>query len=149
MISCIWGFTAIGLLKFFIGFKQKEEENKKPVEVYNRLISIFSKNQYGFHTRIMSDFDLLLEAVLNERFIDDSTAYYDDPVVSKEIEDMELGLKSDFAESDVKHLLKDRDDGHHDAVKCLRFPARSGTNYEKSDDLSVYKILPKGQKAIV
>ena len=40
----------------------------------------------------MSDFDLLLEAVLNERFIDDSSAYYDDPISSKEIEDMETGL---------------------------------------------------------
>jgi hypothetical protein len=35
----------------------------------------------------MADFDLLLEAVLNERFIDDSTAYYDDPVTTVEIAD--------------------------------------------------------------
>ena len=28
----------------------------------------------------MSDFDLLLEAALNEKFIDESTAYYDDPI---------------------------------------------------------------------
>ena len=97
----------------------------------------------------MSDFDLLLEAVLNERFIDDSSAYYDDPVVSKEIEDMELGLKSDFSEADVKHLLKDKDDGHHSSQKCLKYPGRFGTNYEKSDDLSVYKILPRGQKPTI
>ena len=92
----------------------------------------------------MSDFDLLLEAVLNERFIDDASAYYDDPITSKEIEDMELGLASDFSDADVKHLLKDKDDGHHGGKKCIRYPGRFGTNYEKSDDLSVYKILPKG-----
>jgi hypothetical protein len=113
------------------------------------LLSIFNKNQYGFHTRIMSDFDLLLEAVLNERFIDDSSAYYDDPIVSKEIEDMEQGLYSDFSEADVKHLLKEKGGAHHDSKKCVRHPARFGTNYEKTDDLSVYKILPKGQKPIV
>ena len=50
------------------------------------------KNKYGYNTRFMSDFDLLLEGVLNERFIDESTLYYDDPSVSKEIEDMELGF---------------------------------------------------------
>ena len=146
-MSMWWGFTFIGLIKFFLGFKQKAEEDKKPQEVYNRLISIFSKNQYGFHTRIMSDFDLLLEAVLNERFIDDSSAYYDDVISSKEIEDMELGLNSDFSEADVKHLLRDKTDGHHSGVKCLKFPGRFGTNYEPSDDLSVYKVFPKGEKA--
>eukprot|EP00349_Pseudokeronopsis_sp_Brazil_P000115 CAMPEP_0202957752 /NCGR_PEP_ID=MMETSP1396-20130829/2146_1 /ASSEMBLY_ACC=CAM_ASM_000872 /TAXON_ID= /ORGANISM="Pseudokeronopsis sp., Strain Brazil" /LENGTH=97 /DNA_ID=CAMNT_0049675427 /DNA_START=328 /DNA_END=621 /DNA_ORIENTATION=- len=97
----------------------------------------------------MSDFDLLLESVLNERFIDDSSAYYDDPVNQKEIEDIELGLNSDFAEADIKHLIRDKDDGHHGAAKCMRYPGRFGTNYEKSDDLSVYKVLPKGQKPLV
>ena len=62
----------------------------------------------------MSDFDLLLEAVLNEKFIDDSTAYYDDPVTTKEIEDMETGLNSDFAEDDVRNLVSDKSHGHHD-----------------------------------
>lgn len=98
----------------------------------------------------MSDFDFLLEAVLNERFIDDSSAYYDDAITSKEIEDMEMGLQSDFADADVKHLLRDKDDGHHGGgKKCVRYPGRFGTNYLPSDDLSVYKILPKGQKPIV
>ena len=142
-----WGFTFIGLIKLFIGFKKKPEEDKKPQEVYNRLVSIFNKNQYGFHTRIMSDFDLLLEAVLNERFIDDSSAYYDDAISSKEIEDMETGLNSDFSEQDVQHLLRDKSDGHHSGKKCLKYPARFGTNYEPTDDLSVYKVLPKGERA--
>lgn len=117
--------------------------------MYNRLISVFQKNKYGYHTRIMSDFDLFLEAVLNERFIDDSSAYYDDPVLAREIEDMESGLNGDFAEADVKHLVKDKDGGHHDLKKCVRYPGRFGTNYDKSDNLSVYKVLPKGQKPLV
>ena len=149
VMAALWGFTFFAMAKFFLGFSKKAEEDKKPAEVYNRLISIFQKNQYGYHTRIMSDFDLLLEAVLNERFIDDSSAYYDDPVLSNEIADMEQGLQSDFSEADVKHLLKDKGGDHHDSKKCVRFPARFGTNYEKSDDLSIYKVMPKGQKPIV
>ena len=95
----------------------------------------------------MSDFDFFLEAVLNERFIDDSSAYYDDAISSKEIEDMELGLNSDFSEQDVQHLLRDKNDGHHSGKKCLKYPARFGTNYQPSDDLSVYKVFPKGERA--
>jgi hypothetical protein len=148
VMSAWWGFTFFAIAKFFINFTSKPEEDKKPQEVYNRLVSIFQKNQYGYHTRIMSDFDLLLEAVLNERFIDDSSAYYDDPILSKEIEDMEQGLYGDFSEADVKHLLKDKGGDHHESKKCLRYPGRFGTNYEKTDDLSVYKILPKGQKPL-
>jgi hypothetical protein len=97
----------------------------------------------------MSDFDFFLEAILNERFIDDSSMYYDDPILSKEIEDMESGLNGDFAESDVKHLVRDKDEGHHDLKKCVRYPGRFGTNYEKTDNLSVYKVLPKGQRPLV
>lgn len=97
----------------------------------------------------MSDFDLLLEAVLNERFIDDSSAYYDDAVTSKEIEDMELGLNGDFAPLDVKNLVRDKDEGHHGSAKCAKYPGRFGTNYQPSDDLSVYKVLPKGQRPVV
>jgi hypothetical protein len=77
----------------------------------------------------MSDFDLLLEAVLNERFIDDSSAYYDDAINSKEIEDMELGLNGDFTPVDVKHLIRDKDEGHHGGAKCAHYPGRFGTNY--------------------
>lgn len=148
-MACMWGFTFFGICKFFIGFKQTPVEDKKPQEVYNRLLSIFQKNKYGYHTRIMSDFDLLLDAVLNERFIDDSSAYYDDPVVSTEIADMEAGLNSDFAEADVRHLLREKGDGHHASKKCLQYPARFGTNYEASDDLSVYKVMPRGMKPLV
>jgi len=97
----------------------------------------------------MSDFELFLEAMLNEKFIDDSTLYYDDAFTSKEIEDMELGLNGDFSRADVRHLIKDKDAGHHESFKSLRFPDRVNTNYERSDDLSCYKILPKGQMPTV
>jgi hypothetical protein len=36
-----WGFTFIGIAKLLGGFSQKKEADKKPEEVYNRLISIF------------------------------------------------------------------------------------------------------------
>jgi hypothetical protein len=62
---------------------------------------------------------------------------------------MEQGLNSDFAEADVRHLLKDKGGDHHSSQKCMRYPGRFGTNYEKSDDLSVYKVLPKGIKPVV
>ena len=67
----------------------------------------------------------------------------------KEITDHEAGLNSDFAHADVRHMLKDRDGGHHENFKSLRFPDRVGTNYVKSDALSCYKILPKGVKPVV
>ena len=111
-----------------------------------RLESIFSKNKYGYNTRFMSDFDLLLEGVLNERFIDESTLYYDDPVVSTEITDMEAGLNGEFAEADIKNLLKDKSDHAHGFHKSIRYPGRVGYNYSRSDDLSCYKVHPSGSK---
>ena len=146
VMANLWGITFIGVVKFLLSFKEKEPEDKKPAEMYNRLQTIYSKNKFGYHTRIMSDFDLLLEAALNERFIDESTGYYDDPIFQKEIEDVEMGLAGDMSEADIKHAMKDPDDGHHDSKKCTRFPGRFATNYEKSDALSIYKVLPKGQK---
>ena len=114
-------------------------------EIYFRLNSIFAKNKYGYTTRFMSDFDLLLEGALNERFVDESTLYYDDEVVSKEIEDMEAGLNGEFAEDDIRNLLKDKS-SHGEGAKVLRFPDRVGTGYGKSDDLSCYKVHPSGSK---
>lgn len=146
VVAFIWGLTFCGMGKFLMKFSKQPEEDKKSPEGYSRLLTLFSKNKYGYHTRIMSDFDLLLEALFNERFIDESTMYYDDPIVQKEIEDMEAGLNSDFAPADVKHLLKDKSDGHHGNAKTVRFPGRVGTNYDRSDDLSIYKVHPKGVK---
>ena len=145
MIGFVWGFTTVALLKFAFGFSKIPDDDAIGKEGYHRLLSIFSKNKYGYHTRFMSDFELFLEAMLNEKFIDDSTLYYDDAFTSKEVEDMELGLNGEFSKADVRHLIKDKDAGHHESFKSLRHPDRVGTNYPKSDALSCYKILPKGQ----
>lgn len=84
-------------LKAAFGFSAVKKEDEKGNEGYHRLLSIFQKNKYGYNTRFMSDFELFLEALLNEKFIDYSTLYYDDALTSKEIEDMEAGLNSDFS----------------------------------------------------
>ena len=93
----------------------------------------------------MSDFDLLLEGMLNERWIDESTLYYDNPVKTTEIEDMEQGLNGELSEDDIKDLLKDK--SHHEGgLLVMRYPGRVASNYKKSDDLSVYKTHPSGSK---
>jgi len=140
-----WGLTLFGGLKFALGFSSQSEKDPAQAEIYFRLNSIFAKNKYGYTTRFMSDFDLLLEGALNERFIDESTLYYDDEVVATEIEDMEAGLSGEFAEEDIKNLLRDKS-GHGSGHKSLRYPDRVGNNYAKSDDLSCYKVHPSGSK---
>ena len=57
---------------------------------------------------------------------------------------MEAGLNGDLSPMDIKHLIKDKDDGHHSSTLCMRYPGRFGTNYDKSDALSVYKVMPRG-----
>ena len=143
MIGFAWGLTLLCGFMGFTKFVSKKEEDATGQEVYYRLLSIFAKNKYGYHTRFMNDFDLFLEAVLNERFIEDSTLYYDDEVVCSEIEDQEAGLVNDHSNADMRHLLHDKPDGHHERFKSTRQPDRVGTNYEKGDQLSCYKILPK------
>jgi len=91
----------------------------------------------------MSDFELFLESVLNEKFLDNSVAYYGNEMTAEEMEDQEAGLAGDFAPSDVQTLLKDTEEHDHDSYKAVRFPDRVGTNYAKGDALSCYKILPK------
>ena len=144
--AVVAGFTGVGLIKFFLSFKDPLPEDKKPAEIYSRLVSLYSKNKYGYHTRIMSDFDNLLEAALNERFIDDSTEYYDDPVFGSEIEDLQAGLNGDMTQSDIAHMMRDKDDGHASSRLCTSRPGKFGTNYDKTDSLSIYKVLPKGEK---
>ena len=145
----IWGLTFIAGVKFAMGFSAIEKPDTLGDEGYNRLLTILTKNQYGYNTRFMSDFDLFLEALFNQRFINESTLYYEDPNNEKEISDMEAGLNSDFSHADVRHLMKDRQGGHHASFKSLRLPDRVAQNYTKSDALSCYKILPKGQKPVV
>ena len=76
----------------------------------------------------MSDFDLLLDSILDERFVNESTSYYDDPITIKEIEDMELGLVGEFSEDDVKNHVSDKE-AHASGSKVLRYPGRVGLNY--------------------
>lgn len=137
--------TFVSFAKFAFGFSAKKEENIKGNEIYFRLNSIFSKNKYGFNTRFMSDFDLLLEGAINERFVDESTGYYENPIKSKEVEDMEQGLNGEFSEDDIKDLIKDSS-SHGTAALVMRYPGRVGSNYPVSDDLSIYKTHPSGSK---
>lgn len=137
------------MVKFFFGFSQQTVDDGKLTEGNYRLQTIFAKNKYGYATNIMSDFELFLEAALNDTFIDNSIAYYADPHRSKEIEDMEAGLVHDFAPADIRELNRDAEEAHHDVFLSIGYPDRVGTNYEKSDALSCYKILPKGQKPLV
>ena len=102
----LWGLTVFAGLKAAIGFSEQEKPDDVGAEGYNRLLTILSKNKYGYNTRFMSDFDLFLEALFNQRFIDESTLYYDDVTTEKEITDMEAGLNSDFARADVRHMLR-------------------------------------------
>ena len=101
-------FTFFAAVRFGIGFSAPVEKDPMQTEIYFRLNSIFAKNKYGYTTRFMSDFDLLLEGALNERFVDESTLYYDDEAVGVEIEDMEAGLNGEFSEDDIRNLLKDK-----------------------------------------
>ena len=133
------------MVKFAMSFTAIPEENKNGTEIYFRLNSIFAKNKYGYATRFMSDFDLLLESALNERFVDESTQYYDNVIKGKEIEDMEQGLNGEFSEDDIKDMIKDKSD-HGGADLVMRYPGRVGTNYQPSDDLSIYKTHPSGSK---
>ena len=109
--------------KHTVHITSKKEKNPYQDEIYFRLNSVFAKNKYGYTTRFMSNFDLLLEGAINERFIDESTLYYENPVKTKEIEDMESGLNGDLAEEDIKDLIKDRS-SHAEGAKILRYPGR-------------------------
>lgn len=128
-----------------MGFTALPKEKKADEEGYHRLLTIHAKNKYGFHTRWMSDFELFLESMLNEKFLEDSSNYYDDQFTTLEIQDMEVGLNGDFSHADVRHMLKDKGGHHDEGFKATRNPDRVGTNYPKGDALSCYKILPKGQ----
>ena len=127
--GALWAITVIGAAKFYFGFSALPQSTATADEETFRLISIFSKNKYGYNTRFMSDFELLLESVLNEKFLDNSTLYYDDELTATEIEDQEAGLAGDFAPADVQGLLHDKSHGDHDSFKAVRYPDRVGTNY--------------------
>ena len=144
-VGALYTITLCGAIKFGLGFSAQPESKDVENEENFRLLSIFQKNRYGYNTRFMSDFELMLESVLNEKFIDNSVLYYDNEITATEIEDMEAGLAGDFAPSDVANLIHDKASGDHESYKALRYPDRVGTNYPKGDALSCYKILPKQQ----
>ena len=141
----LYTITLIGAVKFTVGFSGLPQDKSVEQEEYHRLLSIFQKNQYGYNTRFMSDFELFLESALNEQFLDNSVAYYRDEVTATEVEDQEGGLAGEFAPADVQGLLHDVTEHDHSSYKALRHPDRVGTNYAKGDALSCYKILPKKQ----
>ena len=145
MLGFFWSLTCLGVVKGLFGFSALPEDKSVQKEGYHRLISIHSKNKFGYHTRWMSDFDLFLESMLNERFLEESSNYYEDHFISLEIQDVESGLNGDFSRADVRHMQKDRGGDHHDSFKCTRKPDRVGSNYDKGDALSCYKILPRGE----
>ena len=60
---------------------------------------------------------------------------------------MERGLNSDMAHEDIRNMLSDKGGAHHGEPKCFVHPANHSLNYDKNDELSVYKVLPKGVKA--
>ena len=107
MISLIYGVTFVSFFRAVFNFSAVKKQDEIGQEGYNRLLTLFSKNKFGYNTRFMSDFDTFLESALNEKFVDESTKYYDDAFVAKEVEDVEAGLAGDFNTADVRHLLKD------------------------------------------
>lgn len=141
--GALYTVTLIGFIKAALAFSAPAESKDLQNEENYRLLSIFSKNKYGYNTRFMSDFELLLESVLNEKFLDNATLYYDDEMTATELEDQELGLAGDFAPADVQGLLHDKSSHDHESYKAVRHPDRVATNYPKGDSLSCYKILPK------
>ena len=141
--GALYSITLMGAIKAALAFSEVPASKDVENEENYRLVSIFQKNKYGYNTRFMSDFELLLESVLNEQFLENSTLYYDDELTATEIEDMETGLAGEFATSDVRNLIHDKSHHDHESFKAVRHPDRVGTNYPKGDALSCYKILPK------
>jgi hypothetical protein len=141
--GALWSMSLIAVVKASQNFSADPESTAVMDEENKRLVSIFSKNKYGYNTRFMSDFELLLESLLNEQFLDNATTYYSDEETNREVEDQEDGLAGDFSHADVANLIHDQSTDSHENYKALQYPDRVGTNYPKGDELSCYKILPK------
>ena len=144
MVSFIFGFTTFSILRAAFSFSSAPTKNEIEKEQYYRLQTIFAKNAYGYRTRFFHDFDIFLECVFHGQFLDEAIAYIEDNTTAKEIEDQEGGLEGDFANQDLRNSNKDMPAPHGSPDLCLAHPARSGTNYPKTDDLSIYKVHPKG-----
>ena len=61
----LWGLTAFAMIKAATNFSVVPKPDDIGAEGYNRLLTILSKNKYGYNTHFMSDFDLFLEALFN------------------------------------------------------------------------------------
>lgn len=144
MVSFIFGFTTLSMIRAAFSFSAAPTKNEIEKEQYFRLQTIFAKNAYGYRTRFFHDFDIFLECLFHGQFLDEAIAYVEDNTTAKEIEDQESGLEGDFANQDMRNANKDSGAAHHDDKLCLAHPARVGTNYPKTDDLSIYKVHPKG-----
>lgn len=83
----LWFATVVGVIKFTQGFSVAPKGKPVEEEENFRLLSIFNKNKYGYNTRFMSDFEVFLESVLNEKFLDNSVAYYDNEMTGEERDD--------------------------------------------------------------
>lgn len=101
-IGMLYTITLVSAILATQNFSSPKPAKPVEEEQYYRLLSIFAKNKYGYNTRFMSDFEIFLEAVLNESFLDNSTAYYQDELTATEVEDMESGLAGEFAPADVQ-----------------------------------------------
>merc|ERR1712224_972734 len=145
VMGFFWSLSVLAVIKAAFNFSKGAESKAAAEEGWHRLLTIHSKNKLGYHTRWMSDFDLFLESMLNERFLEESSDYYSDHFVSLEIQDLETGLQGDLSQADVRHMLKDKAADHHEPAKVTRKPDRVGTNYPKSDALSCYKLMPRGK----
>ena len=98
----LYTITLVSALIASQNFSQPPKSKEIAQEQNHRLLSLFAKNKYGYTTRFMSDFETFLEAVLNEEFLDNAVAYYQDEMTATEIEDMEAGLVGDFSRADVQ-----------------------------------------------
>ena len=119
------------------------EVDEVGIEQYRRLNYHFKKNKFGFSTQIFGDFDMILEAVLNERFFNEALEYQNDEFRAQEITDNEGGLLGEMALSDIVEINKDTHEHGSGPPMSLRFPGRRMNNYPKTDDLSIYKIKTK------
>ena len=86
-VGALYAITVCAGIKAALGFSADPASKDVENEENFRLLSIFQKNRYGYNTRFMSDFELMLESVLNEKFLDGATAYYEDEITATEIED--------------------------------------------------------------
>lgn len=68
----MWVSTCVCATYALFKFSAQKIEDEELNASYHGLVTIYNKNRYGYPTRIMADFELYLEAALNQRFLDSS-----------------------------------------------------------------------------